>query len=53
MSNPRIILVEKGSILVESMEKMVSLLDQDWIVKEEISKDSFLMQRVRARALKS
>ena len=40
-----IILIEKGSIIVKSLDEMLKLLDKNWVVEEEINRDSFIMRK--------
>ena len=40
-----IILIKKGSILVKNLDEMIKLLDKNWVVEEEIDRDSFIMRK--------
>ena len=43
-----IILIEKDSIIVKTLDEVLNLLDEDWLVEEEISGDIFVMSKKKA-----
>lgn len=40
-----IILIKKNSIVVKNLEEMLKFLDKNWVVEEEINRDSFIMSK--------
>jgi len=43
-----IILIEKGGIIVKSLDEVLNLLDKGWLVEEEVSGDIFIMSKKKA-----
>jgi len=43
-----IIPIEKGSIIVKTLDEVLNLLDKDWLVDEEISGNIFVMSKRKA-----
>ncbi len=43
-----IIPVEKGSIIVKTLDEVLNLLDKDWLVEKEISGNIFVMSKRKA-----
>jgi len=43
-----LILIEKDSIIVKTLDEVLNLLDEDWLVEEEISGDIFVMSKKKA-----
>lgn len=43
-----IIPVEKGSIIVKTLDEVLNLLDKDWLVEKEISGNIFVMSKKKA-----
>jgi len=42
------ILIEKDSIIVKTLDEVLNLLDEDWLVEQEISGDIFVMSKKKA-----
>ena len=40
-----IILIEKDSIIVKSLDEVLNLLDKGWLVEEEVSGNIFIMNK--------
>ena len=47
-SSDNIIPVEKGSIIVKTLDEVLNLLDKDWLVEEEINGNIFVMSKKKA-----
>lgn len=43
-----IIPIEKGSIIVKTLDEVLNLLDKDWLVEEEINGNIFVMSKRKA-----
>jgi hypothetical protein len=43
-----IIPVEKGSIIVKTLDEVLNLLDKDWLVEKEINGNIFVMSKKKA-----
>ena len=47
-TSDNIIPVEKGSIIVKTLDEVLNLLEKDWLVEEELSGNIFVMSKKKA-----
>jgi len=47
-TSDNIIPVEKGSIIVKTLDEVLNLLEKDWLVEEEIDGNIFVMSKRKA-----